>query len=245
MTACSRLAALAQIDPDQASKLAHWSGAAEIYRIDDDAEWSEHRNLGGLVAALLTYASDHIDSLPPVAVEDLPRAELCNSTRANLNERLGQLSPPVRSLDHWCDATSRPEVWAGCIVWSLDRLDKCLAWVREVLAEIEPVPELLDLAERAAQHADAYHEARLAFRRTYGRQPRKAEAAALGPWMRYVERYRARAEQIAEGRPELLRWYIAHIGVVCEAASWTSHKIAVSRDTCVALLRRADVRLAA
>lgn len=138
------------------------------------------------------------------------------------------------------------QVWASAedcavaLAWALDHVDDFLAWLPERLAKVELMPELVDIADRAAQHSATYREARLSFRRTYGRQPRKAELASLGPWMRHVERYRARAEQLCAGRPELLRWYIDHVDIVVDAPSWSDPAVAGSRALGLRLLARSN-----
>lgn len=301
-------AALASLEPAQAEQLMRWSRAAEIYRPDCDVEWAEHRALGGLVSALVSYASHFIDKLPEVEAETLPAAVLSDSVVQRLTIRLAQqqhrdrdqdvlarvwwvffrldypraamkehalyneemtraqahellratigdagvelfeseaadtredkhIEANVRRAGYW---SMSPKLETGAVVWSLDRIDAALAWLAVRLTEIDPVPELIDLADRAGQHAYAYQCARLEFRRTFGRQPRKAERESLGPWMKFVERYRQRAEQLCAGRSELLRWYIDHVGVVVDAPAWSHHSIESSRSRGLALLRRAE-----
>lgn len=248
-TTITRLrAALAQTSNDQRCKLATFSTEDETYRPDCDSTWLDIRALSGLARMLIVFASHHIDALPPVAVQSdelPPLGSFGAATAKRLNERLlaivcampdCTMEDQERYSINWLAA----DVKEGALMWALDHVDAFLAWLPERLAKVELVPELVDIAERAAQHSATYREARLSFRRTYGRQPRKAELASLGPWMRHVERYRARAEQLCAGRPELLRWYIDHVDIVVDAPSWSDPAVAGSRALGLRLLARSD-----
>jgi hypothetical protein len=206
-------ALLAQFTVEERAKLAQLSAELEIYRPDDDAEWRERDALSGLMRSLLYYAAAHIDEVPrDVPASKLPSLHNNEQAHRPLKLRLIALG--------WSGEFLRFDMYAGACLWSLARPEAVHAWLSDRLTACTATPEIIDIATRAARHAVAYQEARRAFRRTYGRQPRKAELASLGPWMRYVERYRARAEQLCEERPELLRWYIDHIATVADAPSW-------------------------